>query len=44
MRNIKLENSRSPATVVVTRNDYDGEIPDQHDASLFIFLRKETPG
>ena len=27
----------------VTRNDYDGEIPDKHDASLFIGQRKEAP-
>ena len=29
-------------TLTMTRNDYDGETPDQHDVSLFIVQRKET--
>ncbi|RZJ97220.1 MAG: hypothetical protein EON88_03580 [Brevundimonas sp.] len=29
-------------TLAMTRNDYDGETPDQHDVSLFIVQRKET--
>jgi hypothetical protein len=28
------------ATLTMTRNDYDGEIPEKHDASLFIVHAK----
>jgi hypothetical protein len=39
----KLAISARHAILTVTRNDYDGEIPDKHDASSFIVQRKETP-
>ena len=35
-----MTNGASGATRIMTRNDYEGETPEEHDASLFIVLSK----
>jgi len=38
IKNLRL--SIVSAILIMTRNDYEGETPEEHDASLFIVLSK----